>query len=257
MFQKNIRSSFYLQKLYNLIARPRLSTSWKWLQIFRFLVLISCPNFSSNFLTVCVSLLVSFCLVVSLSPQLRICKPETMLSQKIKKVHNINTRVVGVIKEQYHWGTERGSGEHRSNKSNTNNWESYYFLLNMWIPSCMRRSRRILGGTCTYIISASLSFLMPLDLWGSLCVNIIVLLKNRCFAYKWPSPVSQQLHQQFSQRNRNLFQKWREKNGHDGFSKRRDYLHKNKITIISGWWLGFPRVILDSFHLLTLKQAPA
>lgn len=56
--------------------------------------------------------------------------------------------------------------------------------------------------------------LMPLDLCASLCVNMIVLLKNKCFTYKWPSPVSQ--------------------HGHDGCSKRRNYLHKNKITIISG-----------------------
>lgn len=46
------------------------------------------------------------------------------------------------------------------------------------------------------------------------------------------------------------------KNGHDGCSKRRDYIHKTIFTVISGWWLGFPRVILNSSCLLTLKTNP-
>lgn len=143
-----------------------------------------------------------------------------------------------LIKEQYHRGTVGGNGENQSDKSNTHNWGELCVSIKCVKPMIMcKRSRCILEGIYTYIILTGLSFLTPLILWASLYVDVIVVFfLNRCFIYLI---ANQQLQLQISQRNRNLFQKWRTKLAVMDVLKGGTIIHKNIFTIISGWCLGF------------------
>lgn len=167
---------------YNLIVSPRLSPSWEWLQN------LQCSDFLPKlqlYYLSCLSASWTLSAWLSHSHLNSTYLSQTMLClRKPREFAAPTSELTGKRTKPLRNSGRQWKSSIKMTKVTQIIGESCELLLNMWTLSFMRGSRCILERTYTYIISTGLHSLMPLILWVSLYVNMIVeFKKKKCVLY--------------------------------------------------------------------------